>query len=67
MCGLVVGDRVIDVGSEWRTFSNDKGILTYSTTEPFIEGVPKISRLGQISKYSSFKKYMSDQAVLLPK
>jgi len=24
-CGLVVGDRVIDVGSEWRTFSNDKG------------------------------------------
>ena len=24
-CGLVVGDRVIDVGSEWRTFSSDKG------------------------------------------
>ena len=24
-CGLVVGDRVIDVGSEWRAFSNDKG------------------------------------------
>ena len=24
-CGLVVGDRVIDVGSEWRTFSNDAG------------------------------------------
>lgn len=23
-CGLVVGDRVIDVGSEWRTFNNDK-------------------------------------------
>ncbi|KAI3387763.1 hypothetical protein SNEBB_002210 [Seison nebaliae] len=23
-CGLVVGDRVVDVGSEWRTFSNDK-------------------------------------------
>ena len=22
-CGLVVGDRVIDVGSEWRTFSDD--------------------------------------------
>ena len=22
-CGLVVADRVIDVGSEWRTFSND--------------------------------------------
>lgn len=23
LCGLVVADRVIDVGSEWRTFSND--------------------------------------------
>ncbi|CAN9513462.1 unnamed protein product [Ophioblennius macclurei] len=23
-CGLVVGDRVIDVGSEWRTFSGEK-------------------------------------------
>lgn len=23
MCGLVVAERVIDVGSEWRTFSND--------------------------------------------
>lgn len=22
-CGLVIGDRVIDVGAEWRTFSND--------------------------------------------
>merc|ERR1712183_419478 len=22
-CGLVVGDRVIDVGSEWRTFTNE--------------------------------------------
>jgi transcription initiation factor TFIIB len=24
-CGLVVGDRVVDVGSEWRTFTNDRG------------------------------------------
>lgn len=24
-CGLVVGDRVVDVGSEWRTFSNEAG------------------------------------------
>lgn len=22
-CGLVIGDRVVDVGSEWRTFAND--------------------------------------------
>lgn len=24
-CGRVVGDRVIDVGQEWRTFANDEG------------------------------------------
>ena len=23
MCGLVVGDRIVDVSSEWRTFAND--------------------------------------------
>ena len=28
-CGLVVGDRVVDVGFEWRTFSNEK-----SNTDP---------------------------------
>ena len=39
MCGLVVGDRVIDVGSEWRTFSNDKGILSYSTIAGPKEGL----------------------------
>lgn len=22
-CGLVIGDRIVDVGSEWRTFAND--------------------------------------------
>ncbi|XP_071955914.1 transcription initiation factor IIB-like [Antedon mediterranea] len=25
-CGLVVADRVIDVGSEWRTFNNEKSV-----------------------------------------
>ncbi|KAM8839546.1 transcription initiation factor IIB-like isoform 2-T2 [Synchiropus picturatus] len=25
-CGLVVGDRIIDVGSEWRTVSNEKAL-----------------------------------------
>ncbi|XP_045466218.1 transcription initiation factor IIB-like [Harmonia axyridis] len=25
-CGLVVGDRVIDVGAEWRTFSDEKSL-----------------------------------------
>lgn len=29
-CGLVVGDRVIDVGSEWRTFSSDSGAVDKS-------------------------------------
>ncbi|KAK7580617.1 hypothetical protein V9T40_001246 [Parthenolecanium corni] len=35
-CGLVVGDRVIDVGSEWRTFSNDK-----TTEDPSRVGGPE--------------------------
>ena len=25
LCGVVVGDRVVDVGTEWRTFSGDQG------------------------------------------
>ncbi|XP_076342105.1 transcription initiation factor IIB-like isoform X1 [Tachypleus tridentatus] len=28
-CGLVIGDRVVDVGTEWRTFNNEK-----STSDP---------------------------------
>ena len=24
-CGLVLGDRIIDTRSEWRTFANDEG------------------------------------------
>ncbi|CAG2061711.1 unnamed protein product, partial [Timema podura] len=35
-CGLVVGDRVIDVGSEWRTFSNEK-----AGTDPSRVGGPE--------------------------
>jgi transcription initiation factor TFIIB len=35
-CGLVVGDRVIDVGSEWRTFSNEK-----AGADPFRVGGPE--------------------------
>ena len=26
LCGVVVGDRVVDVGTEWRTFSGDQGL-----------------------------------------
>ena len=29
-CGLVLGDRVIDVGAEWRSFSNDNAGLNKS-------------------------------------
>ena len=41
-CGLVVADRVIDVGSEWRTFSNDKNAKDMSRVgaaeNPLLEG-----------------------------
>ncbi|KAI0218687.1 Transcription initiation factor IIB [Lamellibrachia satsuma] len=41
-CGLVVGDRVIDVGSEWRTFSNEKSTKDASRVgaaeNPLLEG-----------------------------
>lgn len=40
-CGLVVGDRVIDVGSEWRTFSNEK-----SGVDPSRVGGPENPLLG---------------------
>lgn len=40
-CGLVVGDRVVDVGSEWRTFSNEKSTVDRSrvgaTENPLLE------------------------------
>ncbi|CAH8496993.1 unnamed protein product [Schistosoma mattheei] len=39
MCGLVVADRVIDVGSEWRTFSNDanaKDMCRVGASENFL-------------------------------
>ena len=37
-CGLVVGDRVVDVGTEWRTFSNEK-----STNDPSRVGAAEVS------------------------
>lgn len=39
-CGLVVGDRVIDVGSEWRTFSNEK-----SGVDPSRVGTKKFAKI----------------------
>lgn len=42
MCGLVVADRVIDVGSEWRTFSNDANTKDMcrvgASSNPLLEG-----------------------------
>ncbi|XP_066923769.1 transcription initiation factor IIB-like [Clytia hemisphaerica] len=41
-CGLVVGDRVVDVGSEWRTFSNESNGQDRSRVggneNPFLSG-----------------------------
>ncbi|KAH7730508.1 Transcription initiation factor IIB [Aphelenchoides avenae] len=35
-CGLVVGDRLVDVGTEWRSFSNER-----SGTDPTRVGAPE--------------------------
>uniref|UniRef100_A0A915CU44 Transcription initiation factor IIB n=1 Tax=Ditylenchus dipsaci TaxID=166011 RepID=A0A915CU44_9BILA len=35
-CGLVVGDRLIDVGTEWRSFSNEN-----SGNDPSRVGAPE--------------------------
>ena len=40
-CGLVVGDRLVDVGTEWRSFSNEK-----SGTDPSRVGAPENPLLG---------------------
>jgi transcription initiation factor TFIIB len=68
-CGLVVGDRVIDVGSEWRTFSNEKNATDRSrvgaSENPLLDGhdlssyvAPAPSRPGTNSEkgYSKLSK-----------
>jgi len=40
-CGLVVGDRLLDVGTEWRSFNNEK-----SSTDPSRVGAPENPLLG---------------------
>ncbi|VDN04355.1 unnamed protein product [Thelazia callipaeda] len=40
-CGLVVGDRMVDVGTEWRSFSNEK-----SSSDPSRVGAPENPLLG---------------------
>ncbi|XP_047134637.1 transcription initiation factor IIB isoform X1 [Hydra vulgaris] len=49
-CGLVVGDRVIDVGSEWRTFSNEANGVDRCRVgggeNPFLDGTDLSTMVG---------------------
>ena len=57
-CGLVVGDRVIDVGSEWRTFSNEKGVEDRSRVggpeNPLLGGTDLSTMIGPPKGAGSF-------------
>ncbi|KAB7505267.1 Transcription initiation factor IIB [Armadillidium nasatum] len=57
-CGLVVGDRVIDVGSEWRTFSNEKANSDPSRVggpeNPLLNGSDLSTIIGPATGSSSF-------------
>jgi transcription initiation factor TFIIB len=50
-CGLVVGDRVVDVGSEWRTFSNEKSNADPSrvggSENPLLNGTDLTTMIGR--------------------
>ena len=50
-CGLVVGDRVIDVTSEWRTFANDSDSKDRSRVGDAQSNLQK--RLFEFVKYGS--------------
>lgn len=44
-CGLVLGDRVVDTRSEWRTFANDEGddpSRVGAASDPLMEGVEQL-------------------------
>lgn len=67
-CGLVVGDRVIDVGSEWRTFNNEKANSDPSRVgaaeNPLLNGSDLSTMIGRGSGDASFDengapKYMN--------
>lgn len=49
-CGLVVGDRVVDVGSEWRTFSHESNGTDRSRVgggeNPFLSGTDLSTMVG---------------------
>lgn len=57
-CGLVVGDRVVDVGSEWRTFSNEKSNADPSrvgaSENPLLSGSDLSTMIGRSSGDAAF-------------
>ncbi|XP_031617020.1 transcription initiation factor IIB [Contarinia nasturtii] len=60
-CGLVVGDRVIDVGSEWRTFSNEKSGVDPSRVggpeNPLLSGGDLSTMIGPGTGSASFDSF----------
>lgn len=63
-CGLVVGDRVIDVGSEWRTFSNEKSGVDPSRVggpeNPLLSGGDLSTMIGPGTGPASFDAFGSE-------
>jgi len=44
-CGLVLGDRVVDTRSEWRTFANDEGddpSRVGAASDPLLDGIEQL-------------------------
>lgn len=62
-CGLVVGDRVIDVGSEWRTFNNEKSGVDPSRVggpeNPLLSGGDLSTMIGPATGSASFDGFGS--------
>lgn len=51
-CGLVLGDRIVDTRSEWRTFANDEGddpSRVGAASDPLMDGI------GQLDTIISFR------------
>ncbi|KAL0580717.1 transcription initiation factor IIB [Marasmius crinis-equi] len=45
-CGLVLGDRIVDTRSEWRTFANDEGddpSRVGAASDPLMEGINQLN------------------------
>lgn len=66
-CGLVVGDRVIDVGSEWRTFSNEKSGVDPSRVggpeNPLLSGGDLSTMIGPGTGPASFDSFGGEFSV----